>query len=105
MEAIMQGTTPSLTITIKDTDFLLSNVSKVELYVQNGKQIRTYTDADLTIDTEENTVTKKFTEEETSAFTRKTTLVVQARFFFPDNSVIGINKLQFAVSDMLGVGD
>ena len=102
MSAIMQGTTPSLTITIDPEDFLLSDVEKLELYIQN-RTLTTYTAEDLTIDTTNNTITKTFTEQETSAFTTKYPVVVQARFWFSDNSVVGINKITFNVSDMLGV--
>lgn len=105
MNEIMQGTTPSITITIDTDDFLLSNVSAIELYVANGKTVKTYTQADLTIDTEENSVTKKFTAEETAALSRRNNVIVQGRFFFPDGSVVGIHKITFSVADMLGVGD
>lgn len=37
MSAIMQGTTPSLTITFAPEDLLLSSVTAIELYVRNGK--------------------------------------------------------------------
>lgn len=105
MNAIMQGTTPSLKIKIDENDLLLSNVSRVELYIKNADVLWTFTGTDLTIDTTENEVTKVFTEAETSALTRNTTMIVQGRFFFPDGSVVGINKIAIDVADMLGVGN
>ena len=105
MDAIMQGTTPALKVTIKRTDFLLSNVSRMEVYVANGKTLTVYTQADIMIDTDENTFTRVFTETETAAFTRKTNITVQGRFWFPDGNVVGIKKIVFAVDDMIGVGD
>lgn len=105
MASIMQGTTPSLTIHINTDDFLISDVSRIELYISNGKDVATYTQDDLTIDTAENTITKKFSEEETAAMPRRGNIAVQGRFFFPDESIVGIQRITFSVSDMLGVGD
>ena len=105
MDKIMQGTTPTLTIAINPEDFLLTDVTEVKLSVGNGRNVWTYTKADLTIDTEANTVSKKFTAEETGRMTRKANVIVQGRFFFQDGSVAGINKITFEVDDMLGVGD
>lgn len=47
MSAIMQGTTPSLTITIDPGDLLLSAVTAIEIYVRNGSSLTTYTAEDL----------------------------------------------------------
>ena len=103
MASIMQGTTPSITITINPDDFLLSSVTKVELYVQNGVTLTTYTADDLIVNTEANTITLTFSEEETAAMNPKKFLTVQGRFWI-DTSVVGINKLTFVVADMIGVG-
>ena len=68
---IMQGTTPSLTITISENDFLLSNVSEIDFRTCSGanwKKIVSYTMDDLIIDTENNTLTKKFDAQETANF-------------------------------------
>ena len=99
----MQGTTPSITITIDPEDFQLSNVTKIELYVKNGGTLTTYTAEDLTIDTEANTITLTFSEAETIAMNPKKFLTVQGRFWL-GSSVVGINKLTFGVGDMMGVG-
>ena len=105
MDSIMQGTTPELTITIKKTDFLLTDVEKIELVVQNGNNLTTYTEAELLLDSEANTVTLAFTEEETAALSRKYQVLVQARFWLTGGVVVGIKKISFQVADMLGVGD
>lgn len=105
MNEIMQGTTPELTITIKKTDFLLTDVEKIELVVQNGNNLTTYTEEDLLLDAEANTVTLAFTEEETAALSRKYQVFVQGRFWLQDGGVVGIKKISFQVADMLGVGD
>lgn len=99
----MQGTTPSITITIDPDDFQLSAVTRMELYVKNDGTLTTYTADDLTVDTEANTITKTFSEAETAALNPKKFLTVQGRFWL-GSSVVGINKLTFGVGDMMGVG-
>lgn len=103
MASIMQGTTPSVTITINPDDFLLSNVTKMELYVRNGSNLTTYAADDLDIDTDTNTITKTFTEAETAALDPKKNVVIQGRFWL-GNAIVGINKISYGVSDMQGVG-
>lgn len=103
MAAIMQGTTPSITITIDPDDFQLSAVTRMELYVKNGGTLTTYTADDLTVDTEANTLTLTFSEAETAAMNPRKFLTVQGRFWV-GTSVVGINKISFGVSDMMGVG-
>ena len=103
MARIMQGTTPSVTIHISPDDFLLSNVTKMELYVRNGSNLKTYTADDLDIDTDENSITKTFTEAETAALDPKKNVVIQGRFWL-GNAVVGINKISYGVGDMMGVG-
>lgn len=103
MASIMQGTTPSITITIDPDDFQLSAVTRMELYVKNGGTLTTYTAEDLTIDTEANTITLTFSEAETAAMNPKRFVTVQGRFWL-GSSVVGINKLTFGVADMMGVG-
>lgn len=104
MSAIMQGTTPAITITIDTDDFLLSDVTAVELNIKNNNSITTYTEDDLIIDTTENTITKAFTEVETAALLPKFSIYVQGRFWLTDGNIVGINKLRFSVADMIGVG-
>lgn len=99
----MQGTTPSITVHIDPEDFLLSVVTKIELYVKNGGTLTTYTADDLTVDTDANTITLTFSEAETTAMNPKKFLTVQGRFWL-GSSVVGINKLTFGVADMMGVG-
>ena len=103
MARIMQGTTPSVMITINPDDFLLSNVTKMELYVRNGSSLKTYTADDLDIDTIANTITKTFTEAETAALDSKKNVVIQGRFWL-GNAVVGIKKISYGVDDMMGVG-
>ena len=103
MVAIMQGTTPSLMIHIDPDDFLLSAVTRMEIYVRNDGKLTTYTADDLVVDTEANTFTRTFTATETAALNPKKFLSVQGRFWV-GTAVVGINKLTFGVADMMGVG-
>ena len=103
MDALMQGTTPSIEITINTDDFLLSDVTAIKLPIQNGENLTTYEMADLTIDTENNKLIKTFTESETTALSPKSKLIVQGRFWLTDGTIVGIEKLEFSVSDMLGI--
>lgn len=105
MASIMQGTTPSIVLSIDTDDFLLQNVTALELYIRNGGKTNTYSLSDVEVDTSENTLTKTFTEAETSAFVPYDGVTVQARFWFSDGSIIGINRISFNVSDMMGVGN
>ncbi len=104
-ETIMQGTTPLIILTVDPEDFDVSTATKIELYVQNGGKVVTYTGEDLTVNTQENTITKAFSEEETAAFKRDFPIYIQARFWFAEDVVIGTQRITMSVADMLGLGD
>lgn len=105
MDEIMQGTTPSLILEVDPNDMWLTSVTKIEVYLTNGGKIVTYTQDDIAVDTEANTITKHFSEEETASFSRKHPVVVQARFWTENGQVVGTHKASFDVADMLTVGD
>ena len=98
----MRGTTPTLTITINTSDFLLTSVTAIELCIENTRLTK-YTREDLTIDTDTNRVMKVFTEQETTRLNPKKPLVVQGRFWLAGGAVIGIDPIPFAVADMNGI--
>jgi len=100
----MQGTTPSLTIKIKTDDFLVSDVTAVELYIRNSGTTKTYTLDDLSVDVERNMFVKRFNEAETAAYIPKKAVTIQARFWLTDGNIVGINKEYFDVADMMEVG-
>lgn len=101
MDAILRGTTPSVILAIDPDDFLLSAVTKVEMYIRNV-YLKTYTGPQLTVDTSANTVTKAFTEAETSAFSTGVPVTVQARFWIGE-TIIGTLPIEISVADMMGV--
>ena len=104
MGTIMQGTTPSVTIKINKAQFLLSQVTKIELYVRNDGKTKTYSNDRLQISTTANTVTLTFTEAETAAMNPKSAVIIQGRFWLTNGRIAGINKISFTVADMMEVG-
>lgn len=103
MASIMQGATPTITITIDPNDLQLSAVTAMRLSFKQDKNLTWYTKDDFTIDTSANTIAKVLTEEETARMKPGIPLVIQGRFWL-GRSVVGINKISIGVSDMQGVG-
>jgi hypothetical protein len=98
----MRGTTPTIEIEIDTEDFLLSELTAIELYVRNGNKISTYTKDDLIVDEESNVVSKQLTEADTKALDPQFPVIVQMRGWYADGNVIGIEKLVFDTADMEG---
>ena len=103
MASIMQGTTPALTIYIDRDDISVSEITAVELYVLDDYTCTTYTLDDLTVNSDDNSITKVFSEDETARFTPGKVITVQGRLFFEDG-IVGTQKIRIGVSDMIGVG-
>lgn len=103
MASIMQGTTPTITITIDTDDFLVSDVTEIDYCIKNGDRVCSYTLDDLTVDTENNAFIKDLTETETSLFDHTKSVVVQFRVTLPGGDIIGINPIRFSVADFIGV--
>lgn len=104
MESILQGTTPTLTIAINPTDFSVSDIVALELRIKQKNVVNIYSLSDVTIDTTANTVSYTFTEAETLAFVPDVNLTVQLRFWFPDGTICGTNRMNFNVNDLIGAG-
>lgn len=102
MSGIMRGTTPTIEIEIDTEDFLLSELTAIELYVGNGNKTTTYTKDDLIVDEESNVVSKQLTEADTKALDPQFPVIVQMRGWYADGNVIGIEKLVFDTADMEG---
>lgn len=102
MASIMQGTTPSLTITIDPDDLLLSAVTAMDIKIKNVR-LKSYELNDMTINSEENSFSYHFTEEETTELNPKKPIVVQGRLWVGEE-IFGIDKIYFDVADMMGVG-
>lgn len=102
MDAILRGTTPSVILSFDPEDLQLSSVTAAEFCIQN-LGVTKHTLTDLTIDTEENTLTYAFTEAETADLSARVPVVIQARFWLGETTVIGTLPITISVADMLGV--
>lgn len=99
---ILQGTTPTLTITVNPDELLLSDVTEIELTFQSGAQTPTKKGmTDLTIDTEANTMAYTFTETETLALSASSMLIWQARFKLQSGVIVGTVKKSIKVIDLI----
>lgn len=101
MASILQGTTPSLSVKIAQDDFLVESVTDLELVFQNGSVLLKKGLEDVATDTEENTFTYTFTEEETLSLTPASMLFYQLRFAFQDGSIVGTKKASLRVEDLI----
>lgn len=101
MASILQGTTPSLSVKISQDDFLVESVTDLELVFQNGSVLLKKGLEDVVADTEENTFTYTFTEEETLSLTPASMLFYQLRFAFSDGSIVGTKKASLRVEDLI----
>ena len=101
MNSILQGTTPTLTIAVDPADLLLSNINDLELtFQQVGDPVYKHM-SDVSIDTDANTISYHFTQEETLALIPTRLLNWQIRFLMPDENVIGTTIAQINVSDLI----
>lgn len=99
--SILQGTTPSLMITISAEDFAVTDVQKLELVLQNGSNILKKGLTDVTLDAEANSITYRFTESETLNLRPQNSLTYQLRFQFQDGSIVGTKKASLRVDDLI----
>ena len=99
---ILQGTTPSFTISIDPNDFALANAIQLELaFKQFNQPILIKHLADCVVDTDANTVTYHFQQEETLAFLPKTPLSWQLRLLTASGDVIGTVISQIKIDDLI----
>lgn len=91
MATILQGTTPSLTIEINPSDFLVSEVEKLEICVwQGNREAKYYGLSDVVTNPDDNSFTIQFTEKETLALC-KTSVYWQMRCVIHDGDIYGTN--------------
>lgn len=101
MDAILQGTTPTFRYKVKTTDFLVTDVTKLELTIQNMRNKVIHGLDDVTVDTENNRFIYKFTEQETLALNPADLVRFQLRFMFADGSILGSTQIKVTVSDLM----
>lgn len=101
MSSVLQGTTPSLTIQINETDFTVTDVIWLELTFQNSKTTWVKNLTDVVVNSEGNSFTYTFTETETLALSPVYMLFYQLRFGFDDGTIVGTKKASFKVEDLI----
>lgn len=99
MNGILQGTTPKLVITIP-VEHMLTAVTEIELTIQHkGTKLLLHL-ADVTVDTDANTITYAFTEAQTLALDPKEPLLWQLRLK-TSNGIVGTLPSEVKVYDLL----
>ena len=99
-EEILQGTTPSLEITINTDDFLVSEVVKLELTIKHNG-ITIYGLEDVVVNTDNNSFIYTFTEEETLAMTPSKQIRYQLRFKLNNGRIVGTSQMTLGVADLM----
>lgn len=89
MNGILRGTTPDFVITVKEEDFSVEEVTKLEVIVWNGNTVTQYGLDDVTIDTEANTYGIHFSEAFTLALEASKSFRWQMRCMFEDGNIVG----------------
>lgn len=92
MSGILRGTTPDFAIKVKQEDFLVTDVVKLELTVWNGSHQTIYGLSDVTLDTEQNRFVLHFTEADTLAFDSSKSFKWQMRAMFEDGNIVGTKE-------------
>ncbi len=99
MNGILQGTTPSLVITIPE-GIPVSTITAAELaFKHNGETVLHHL-ADLTVNSTENTLSYTFTEAETLAMNTVSPLVWQLRIQTADG-IYGTTQQRINVIDLI----
>lgn len=106
MADVLQGTTPSLRIKIKPTDFTVDVVTALELKFWQADDVTVHDLNDVSLDVENNAFLYHFTEIETLALDPKKTMKYQARFWMPDGNIVGFKERAIGVAELKqGGGD
>lgn len=99
MSGILQGTTPTLTITIPE-ETPVSGIRGIELTLKQGDTVTLLHRSDLIVDTEANTISRLFSEEETLALNPSQPLFWQLRIETADG-IFGTPKGRITVFDLI----
>lgn len=99
MNGILQGTTPTLVITIPE-GIPVSTITAAELTFKHGDALTIHHLPDLDVDTEENSISYAFTEQETLALNPIAPLSWQLRIQTPDG-IFGTVQQRISVLDLI----
>ena len=92
MSGILRGTTPDFVIKVKQEDFLVTDVVKLEVTIWNGTRQTIYGLTDVTVDSTENSFGIHFTEADTLALDSSKTFRWQMRCMFEDGNIVGTRE-------------
>lgn len=92
MSGILRGTTPDFVIKVNTEDFVVSDVTKLEVTIWNGQKQTIYGLSDVTVDTTENAFGIHFTEEDTLALDSSKSFKWQMRCMFEDGNIVGTRE-------------
>jgi len=101
--AILQGTTPSLTIHINPDDLELIDIVELELTFQQYNKDPTIIKhiSDCEIDFDNNTITYHFSETETHSFKHSFPLKWQLRFITSAGEIVGTETSEIQIYDLI----
>lgn len=99
MNGILQGTTPSLTITIPE-EISVSSITALELAFKQMASVTLLHLADVSMDAEANTITYAFTEAQTLALISSAPLMWQLRIETADG-IFGTPQGRLNVLDLI----
>ena len=92
MNGILRGTTPDFVIKIKQTDFSVTDVTKLELTVWNGPNTTIYGLPDVDVDSEHNSFGIHFSEAFTLGLDASKVFKWQMRCMFEDGNIVGTRE-------------
>lgn len=92
MSGILRGTTPDFVIKVKREDFLVTDVTKLEVTIWNGGNQTIYGLSDVTVDAAENAFGIHFTESDTLALDSSKSFKWQMRCMFEDGNIVGTEQ-------------
>lgn len=92
MSGILRGTTPDFVIKVNTDDFVVSDVTKLEVTIWNGTKQTIYGLSDVTVDTTENSFGIHFSEADTLALDSSKSFKWQMRCMFEDGNIVGTRE-------------
>ena len=90
--SILRGTTPDFVIKINTDDFVVTDVTKLEVTIWNGGNQTIYGLSDVTLDTVQNAFGIHFTESDTLALDSSKSFKWQMRCMFEDGNIVGTRE-------------
>lgn len=98
---ILQGTTPTLTLAIEDSDFTVADITELELTLSNNGTEHIYHISDVELDPSNNAILYHFTEAETMALVPNKRLWYQLRFQFGDGAIVGTTAAFLNIDNLI----